>query len=534
MLRKTLAGAAALLLASAAGSVWAQGADKDVVVTGVKGGTGWYEASSKHFVVYSYDTPQHVGQYAARLERFDKAIRVLHGTPEDRRGNASRVTVYVVGNIGDVQRLLPGRDAAGFFSPRIHPVAFMPRSSGEGGDHGFTPQVIMFHEYTHHWMLTTWTDAAFPAWYTEGNAELHATALVRDTGVTFGAVPAYRSYGVGRSGAMPSDLLLRAVPGKLSRDETEGLYARGWLLTHYLTFDGERRKLLAAYIGAINSGKSTNEAARILGSGVGLDGKLNGYGSRQALPSITLTNADLPIEPVKVRAMTAGEAAAMPMVIRSSAGVDKGMAATVVAEARRVSVQYPADAAVQNELAEAEYDFATASPDADKVAGYTRASAAADRAIAADPKSLHALVYRGMAEEAIAVQQKKTDAATWQAVRKWYLAANHADPEDPEPLVAYYRSFAAAKQPATPGAVKGMYYAYALAPHDAGTRMLAATAFLHEGKMADARVAIAPIAYRPDIAGGDKLRRVLTAIDANDSKAALAELEKKPDDNKKN
>lgn len=43
----------------------------------------WQKAESKHFVVYSDDTPEHVRQFTTRLEKFDKAIRVWHQAAED-------------------------------------------------------------------------------------------------------------------------------------------------------------------------------------------------------------------------------------------------------------------------------------------------------------------------------------------------------------------------------------------------------------------------------------------------------------------
>lgn len=536
MFRNSLTAAAALLASAAIVPVAPaqDGPGKDVVITGARSGTGWQEATSKHFVVYSYDTPQHVGQYAARLERFDKAVRVLHDTPEDRRGDASRVTVFILDSIGAVQKLAGRSRVAGYYMPRTKAVAFMPRSTGEGRDYGMSPQAIMFHEYTHHWMLTTWTDAAFPAWYTEGAAELHATAIMRPDGsVTFGAIPTYRRYSISAND-LPASTLLRGRVDKLDDRQAATLYGRGWLLTHYLTFDNDRRKDLATYIGAINSGKTVDQAAQTFGNVSSLDGKLNAYGQRSALPSITLPAADLPIEPVKVRALSPAEAAMMPALMRSKNGVDKALAPQVLAQARQAAAPYPNDAAAQNELAEAEYDAASLGPEAEATAGYARVEAAADRALAADPKSVHALLYKGMAEQAVAVAAKKTDAATWQPIRRWYLAANRADTEDPEPLIAYYQSFGAARQTPTKGAEEGLLYAYALAPHDPSTRMLAARVLLQRGSIKGARAAIAPVAYRADIgAQGPKLRKVLDAIDANDTKAALAELDRKDDDKDK-
>ena len=83
-------------------------------------------------------------------------------------------------------------DKASPASTSLAPVTRSPSppvGSGEGTDHGFTSQAILFHEYTHHWLLTNdaWSDAAFPPWFVEGFAELHATAIIRNGDVIFGA-----------------------------------------------------------------------------------------------------------------------------------------------------------------------------------------------------------------------------------------------------------------------------------------------------------------------------------------------------------
>ena len=499
---------------------------------GTTAGAEWYQASGRHFVVYADDSPERIKAYAARLERFDRAVRVLHGTSDDdNRGDASRVTVFVVDDLAAVRRLAYSNNVAGFWQPRTLPVAFMPRNIAEGGDRGFTPQAVMFHEYTHHWMLTNWTDAAFPAWYTEGAAELHATAIMRPDGsVVFGAVPLYRSFGVNLKNQLPVSRLLRAVPGSaLSPEQTAALYGRGWLLTHYLTFDAQRRAQLADYITAINSGKTIDQAATMLGDTSGLDLKLDSYGKRPMLPSITITADELKTGEITVRKLSPGEGAAMPLRIRSTAGVNKTTASATAAAARRLAASYPNDAAVLNQLAEAEYDNASLGPAADAAAGYARADVAAALALAADPKSVHAMMYRGMAAEALAVADKKTDAATWTGVRRWYLAANRADTESPEPLLAFYNSFEAAKQTPTAGAEKGLLYAYALAPHDTGARFAATKVLLRQGQVKAARAAIAPVAYRADAEGGNALRKVLVAIDDGGATAALAEIKRQED-----
>jgi hypothetical protein len=88
------------------------------------------------------------------------------------------------------------------------------------------------------------------------------------------------------------------------------------------------------------------------------------------------------------------------------------------------------------------------------------------------------------------------DEAAWKAVRALIVKANRADPNDPRPLILYYRSFG--EQGVAPArlAVDGLLQAFALAPQDLGLRMNAARQLLVDGKAADARRALAPIRLR--------------------------------------
>ncbi|HEX4693336.1 hypothetical protein [Sphingomonas sp.] len=478
----------------------------------------WYQASSKHFVVYADDRADHLKAYTERLERFDQAIRYWHHTPEDKRGPSARVTIFVLSDIDAVQKIYgKGASVAGFYDPRASgSVAFTPRSAGEGGDYGLSAQAILFHEYTHHFMLTNWTDAAFPPWLTEGFAELHATALIKPDGsVQFGAVPLYRQWTISRSNLLPAAQLLQPYPGKLDEESRDALYARGWLLTHYLTFDPERRKQLAAYVVAINSGKSTEEAAKAFGKLSELDGKMDAWLSRKNLPINTINGSELKIGPIDVRPLTPAEAATMPALIASERGVDEKTAPAVADLARRLAAPFPNDPAAQNELAEAEFD----------AKNYDASQAAADRALAADPKSVHALMYKGMALQAMLVRDKVTDKDRWAAARRWYLSANKVDTEAPEPLVLFYSSFVEAKETPTENAENGLLYAYQLAPYDPGVRLQAATVLLGRDQEKAARIALYPVAYNIEEAGPAKLAQAaLKALDSGDKTAAIKAL----------
>jgi len=493
----------------------------------------WYKASSEHFVVYDNDNPEKVKAFTERLERFEKAMSVWHVAPQLKRGPASRVTIFVVDSVGEIQKL-SGPGVAGFYNPQASgSVAFTPRADN-GGD--LSPQAILFHEYAHHWMFLHWADAGFPYWFVEGFAELHATAIVgADQSVTFGANPIYRRWTVGNSGLMPAPDLLKALPSdRMSYGSRDAVYSRGWLLVHYLTFDPDRRKDLANYIGAINEGKPASEAARFIGNPNTLDAKMDVWAKQSKYPSARFTKDELPIGDITVTPLSAGQAAIMPALIESKAGVSEKDAANVAAMARRLAAAYPNDAAAQNELAEAEFDLASVGfkkDDPKALEGFALAEAAADRALAADPKSIHALIYKGLAQAEIASRDKVTDATKWQGIRRWFLMANKVDTEDPAPLYEYYKSFAKAGQKPTENADKALIYAYALAPYDSELRLVAGRVFLQQGNVKYAKVALAPVAYAAEekkVAA--KAQKALAAMEANDLPGAIKALEVKDDD----
>ena len=478
----------------------------------------WQEASSRHFVLYSNDKPERVRAFTTKLERFDKALHVMRGLPDQPISPEARLTVYVVDNISDVQKLMgKGQGSvAGFYAARSHAVAFVPRhADGEDSD-DLSAQQILLHEYTHHFMFSNWTNAAFPAWFSEGFAEYNATAqFLDDGGITFGGAPAYRGYGIFNASLLPMERVLSPDPGRLDDAQTEVLYGRGWLLIHYLTFEKSRAGQLDAYIAAINAGKPIEEAKKALKDVAKLDDLLNDYAAKERLPAMKIKGSAITVGETTVRALTPGEAAVMPARIRSAASVDLKSAPIVAALARKLAAPFPTDAAAQNELAEAEYD-----------AGDDAASeAAADRALAASPRSMHAILYKGMAMGAAAVKAKKTDAATWSAVRRYFLAANKVDSEDPLPLTLFFESFYEAGQAPTKNADAALLYAYALAPYDLSLRMEAGRVYLRQGNAVEARRAIVPLAYSAHSSGGGDVQQLLAVLDKKGTAAALAFLD---------
>jgi hypothetical protein len=138
----------------------------------------WREASSRHFLVYSEGKEDTVRDFATKLERFDKAMRVRLGLGDEDLGPANRLTVYVVNDINQVRRLGrfgSGSDIAGFYVGRAgRSVAVTPRLAGGGDMNDIDPATILLHEYSHHLMMQNAT-AAYPAWFREGFAEFNST-----------------------------------------------------------------------------------------------------------------------------------------------------------------------------------------------------------------------------------------------------------------------------------------------------------------------------------------------------------------------
>lgn len=476
----------------------------------------WHEASSRHFVVYSEQKPEKLRAFADQLERFDKAMRVLWARPDPEIGPANRVTVYIVDDIADVGRLSNIRNAAGSYQGRATgPIAFVPRASGTD-DTDLSATAILFHEYAHHFMFTTWPHAAYPRWFVEGFAEFHATTrFEKDGSVVIGYPPQYRAWGIFQD-SLPLERMLVPDTGKLREDQEESLYGRGWLLTHYIMIEGSRGEQGMAYLKAINDGKSAREAAKTaFGELRTLDRELDRY-ARGRFGARRIAAKAVTPEPITLRRLTPGEEAFMEVRLRSTAGVNRETAPRVYAAAKKAAAPFPNDALVQRWFAETAFD----------AGDFAEAEAAAGRAIAADPKLVEAYCYKAQAQMAQAIGKKDFSVETWKAIRKTIVVANKLDPEDPEPLMLYFRSFVDADATPPASAREGLYKAFELAPQDEGLRFNAALTRLRDGKIEDARLTIRPLAFDPH--GGamtEHASRILAAIDSGDAAAALKEAE---------
>lgn len=477
----------------------------------------WYEASTGHFVVYADEKPEKLKAFATNLERFDKAVRLRMDEKDAPIGKANRVTVYVVDDAGDVAKLAGKRGVAGFYHPRAGgSLAMVPRSTGAAAQGSFTPQAVLLHEYSHHLMWSLWPNTAYPTWYVEGFAEFFGTATFdKDQSVLLGAPPQYRANAVLAGNGFPLDKLLVTGTRELTQQQFGAYYGRSWLLINYLVYGAPARKSqLRDYMEAINHGKSPQEAATVFGDLRALDRELERY-KRSQFPMMRINAAALPIGDVALRKLTPGEAATMAARIRSKNGVSRATAPEVYEAAKKAAAPYPDDRGAQLELAEAAYD----------ARDLAAAEAAADRVIAADPKEIGGYLYKAMARIGVALEAHDRSPQSWNPIRKLIATANRLDPDDPRPLILFYRSFLFAGQKPSDNAKLGLATAFSLAPYDSALRFNTAAMYLRDGRKAEARALLAPLAYQPHGRMAEVAGRLLATIDASNAEAALKTLD---------
>lgn len=470
----------------------------------------WYEASGRNVRVLTEGKAEAARKLADQLERFDAALRVLRGIEGNDPGPANRLTVYLLDDTGDVEQLIGRKQVAGFYIPRAGgSVAFVPRSPATNQQ--IKPQQVLLHEYTHHFMFRNFS-AAFPAWFVEGFAEFHATATFGDDGsVDFGAPAQYRAYSLFNGPPLPIDKLFEQTSAGNDEARIAAMYARGWLLTHYLTFNEARRTQLGAYLKALNAGQDNEAAGRAaFGDLKKLDRELGAY-MRGRFTGLRIGADKLKVAPVTVRTLDAGEAAVMDVHIASTRGVNRKAALALLPAVRRAVAPYPAHGFAQAVLAEAEYD----------AGNFAESAAAAGRSIAADPKNRDGYLYLGMAQAALLRAQGKPSEAAIKAVRAPLSRANRLDPDDPRPMLCIYDSFEMFGQ-APPKAVKdALIYAHGLAPEDRRARMLATMAYIERGNFKAARMTVAPLAFDPH-ARMPRAAELLAALDAGPEQARAA------------
>ena len=466
----------------------------------------WLEAKSPHFIVYGDMSQQELRARTERLERFDALLRTLFNVQQ-----TTLVTVFVLPTIGDIQDLAHNHTIGGFYSADAQlAYMFVPEAIDEDAT-GLTAESVSQHEYTHHMLLSN-IGLYVPGWATEGLAEFFMTAkLNRDGSITVGAPDNARSYSMVGMGRWTVKDLLTSDDRNVGVNEEVQKDSRGWAMIDYLWMSGKRPGQYAKFIELLNEKGDALAAGReAFGDLDKLNAELNAYLTRRAIPVSKFSAAQLRTpSQITFRPLTAGEAAILPFRMQSLIGVDDKTAPPLADAARPVAAKYPNDTFVQRAMAEMEYD----------AKHYDAADAAADRALAADPKNLMAMAYKGR----IALQRARQShsAADWQAARGWFIKANKVEPNHPLPFELYYDSFVVADQVPPQDAVAGIYRAVEVMPQDTSLRVRAAVELIRAGNIKRARTVLAPAAFYPHAAPDNPGRKLIEQMDKGASSKDL-------------
>lgn len=467
----------------------------------------WHEASSEHFVIYADDRAADIRTFAENLERYHSAMAWATKRQADVPSPSNRVVIYVVGGQKVMRSLSGDRKIGGFYVPRAGGSrAFVQDIRNQKGGYPDFSTIVLLHEYAHHFLMAS-SRFAQPRWFNEGSAEFFAAATFEADGSMWIGRPALH-----RSGdlAFADPVHVRELldPALYETKKVKGydaFYGKSWLLYHYLTFSETRRGQLSAYLGHLIEGmdqKAAGEAA--FGDLEKLERELRAYARQPRMTALKLTPEKLSTGTITLRELTAGEAAMMPLQIRSQRGVDEAEAATILAEARLVAAKFPEDPGVLTALAEAEFD---AGNDAEAIR-------AADGAIARDPSRANAYVQKGYAlfRQAADADGEQRTAAYAAAIRP-FVALNKLENDHPLPLIYIYRAQVERGVAPSENARAALERAAMLAPFDHGLQINAGVMLVGEGKIAIARQFLAPVAANPH--GGPaaaRARQLIAAI----------------------
>ncbi len=469
----------------------------------------WLEASSDHFVIYIDQDDAAARRFAERLERFHAGMSHVYARQQTKPGASNRVTVFVVSSAGKVREVVGAKNRylGGIYIPRAGAsIALVPtRRSGSTSE--WTGETVLFHEYAHHFMIANLTARAYPRWFTEGFAEFFAGARFKPDGsVMLGAPANYRAAELVYAREVPIRTLLTFDGGPTdAKSGFDSFYGQSWVLFHYLQMAPERAGQLLQYQRTLAKGTPALEAAEnAYGDLDRLEKDMDAYMHRRRLAALLVPTAALSVGAITVRQLRPGEAEMMPTMIESKAGVDHEEARALLPEAHRVAALYPKDAAVLAALAEAEFD--AGNDDA--------AIAAADGALAIDPKQINAHIQKGFAL-AHKVDSGALPKESWKDVRSQFIKANGVENDHPIPLVQFYLTYLKQGEPPTKNAIAGLEWALELAPFDLSLRWLVAQQMISDERYKDAALTLGPLAYSPHQGEHtDAARRLLQEVEA--------------------
>ena len=469
----------------------------------------WHKAESERFVIYSDSRPEDLRNLAEMLEQYHVAMELETGRRLPAPSPSNRLTVYLVGSLDDLRQVYGNTRSlvGGFYIPRANgSVAFVPNVSMRNSNRGSTGSRLrkdtrlatlprglgtLLHEYAHHFLISS-SRAEMPRWLSEGAAEYFSSARFNPDGsVDIGLPNNARAWEISQAAPVPVRELLDYELYRTNKaSRYDAFYGRSWLLYHYLRFNSQRKGQLPQYWRAVATGTDSLKAAEaIFGDLDRLEKELRKYGRERSMAGMRLPSSAISIGAITTTKLSKSHAAIMDVIIRSKRGVSRKDAVELLPIAQDIATRYSEDADVFAALAEAEYD--AGNDDA--------AIAAADRAIALDPKTKNAFVQKGYAlfRKAKTIEDTAEREKAYDIAMRPFEELNALEADHTQPLIYYYRSFAERGASVPDDAKFALERAAQLAPFDQGLAVETATMLAMDGRSDIARFLLRPVSADP-------------------------------------
>lgn len=226
-----------------------------VFITAAPAQAEWRKAETQHFIVYGDASERDIRTFARRIERFDGLLRAYY--PIETAYPVPKLEIYLANGRRDMNRVYPGigEGVAGFYSSNSGRIYAVIDTRVVTGD------VVLFHEYAHHFMFQMQSNA-YPSWFVEGFAEYYATADLRNDRIQFGRHHPGRMDALNQGAntwARMEDVLTWRYSAS-GRYPAWSYYAQAWALTHYFMSTPERTQMLRQYLRDVVGGRPSVEA----------------------------------------------------------------------------------------------------------------------------------------------------------------------------------------------------------------------------------------------------------------------------------
>jgi len=281
----------------------------------------WKRLDSEHFIAVGNASERDLRRALSELEGFRSALAILFPTIR----LTSDVPTYLVlfkntsSFAGFVPRNEKGKrlaDIAGYFLtlPSANYFVLSVRDDQMSLE-------VAYHEYAHYVLHRN--VHGVPAWLNEGLSDFYSTFETnhKDGKFLIGRAPVWRIHTLRTEPLLPLRLIMTPEGSArlfAKRDRIAMFYAESWAFVHFITFGdhGRRRGQLSAYLEALTSGHSSEEAFKTAfgGSFDELELRLRQYLAPAQIPaleidpqasSLAMAHVDKPGEPMTVAAAEA-------------------------------------------------------------------------------------------------------------------------------------------------------------------------------------------------------------------------------------